>query len=68
MMMFQTLARVMTSPVDTLHIACGACGHEAAWSRADAFKRLGPDATPVKARERLRCAVCGDTRRVRLWI
>lgn len=68
MMMFQTLGRVMLSPVDTLKIECVACQHRAAWSQAEAFERLGPGATPYDVRARLRCSACGVARRVRTWV
>jgi hypothetical protein len=59
MMMFQTLARVMRAPGDTLTVRCPGCGHWAVWSRREAFERLGPDATPHRSRRRLACGVCG---------
>jgi hypothetical protein len=67
-MMFQTLARVMQSPLDTLKIECGACGRRAVWSRAEAFDRLGPGASPTKVRARLRCAACGDREHLQVSI
>jgi ribosomal protein S27AE len=68
MMMFQTLARVMRSPMDTLKIECGACHHRATWPRARAFEVLGGGASPRAVRDRLRCGRCGDTRSLRVWI
>ncbi|MBV8685025.1 MAG: hypothetical protein JO111_19295 [Caulobacteraceae bacterium] len=67
MMMFQTLARVMTSTADTLKIECAACQRRAEWPRTQAFEQLGSDACPPEARHRLRCAACG-ARRPRIWI
>jgi hypothetical protein len=67
-MMFQTLARVMLSPGDTLKIECNACRRRVEWSRAEAFVKLGSDASPHDVRERLRCTVCGEVRRARAWI
>ena len=68
MMMFQTLAWVMLSGADTLKIECGACRRRVEWERALAFARLGSDATPHEAHQRLRCSVCGACRRAQGWI
>ena len=67
MRMFQTLARTL-EPSATLKIRCAACGRQVVWSRAEAFRRCGPDTTPPDLRRRLRCAGCGRTGVVRAWI
>jgi rRNA maturation protein Nop10 len=56
--MFQNLRRVM-GEAQTLKIRCETCGHEAAWSQAEAFRWLGPDATPYTIRRKLVCSLCG---------
>ena len=66
MTMFQNLGRMMGEGA-TLKIECEACGHETTWSRATAFKRLGPDASPSDIRRRLACR-CGAAGRARVWI
>lgn len=66
--MFETLARVMTSPGDNLKVHCQACGHRAAWTRSEAFERLGADASPFTARRRLACGRCGERVRLEVWI
>jgi hypothetical protein len=65
--MFQNLHRMMAGAA-TLKITCEACGHEAAWTQAQAFRLLGPDATPFDIRRRLACSACGRTGRVHVWI
>jgi len=67
MTMFQTLRRVMHGAM-TLKIVCEACGRQAAWTVAEAFARLGPDATPFEARRRLKCGGCGRKGHIRVWI
>ncbi len=67
MTMFQTLRRMLANTT-TLKMACEACGHRASWTRAQAFSRLGPDATPFEIRRRLTCSGCGQTDRIRVWI
>ena len=67
MTMFQTLHRMMANAA-TLKIACEACGHEATWTSAQAFKRLGPDAAPFDIRRRLVCSACGRAGRAKVWI
>jgi DNA-directed RNA polymerase subunit RPC12/RpoP len=57
--MFETLARVMTDPLDTLKIQCQACDHRTVWSRQIAFAMLGADTSPNEARRRLICKKCG---------
>ena len=59
--MFQTLARTM-GPHDVLKARCAACGHEGRWTRAQAFARFGPDASPHAVRRSLRCLACGSDR------
>jgi hypothetical protein len=68
MMMFPTLMRTMLSPSDTLKIECEACGRQVAWTRAQAFERLGEGAMPSDVWGRLRCSACGTSRRARTWI
>ena len=58
--MFQTLARVMTRPGQTLKLRCGSCDHEAAWPRARAFAVLGADCSPHDVRRRVKCGRCGE--------
>lgn len=65
--MFQNLRR-MLSGGSTLKLSCEACGHEAAWTRAEALQRLGGDATPCDIRRRVACSGCGCCGRVRAWI
>jgi ribosomal protein S27E len=65
--MFQTLARVMKTPSDTLKVECAACHRTANWERAQAFKLFGSDASPYEVRTRLRCKGCGSTR-AKVWI
>jgi hypothetical protein len=67
MTMFQTLHRMMTGAA-TLKIACEGCGHEATWTAAQAFDRLGAGATPADIRRRLICRSCGRPGRARVWI
>lgn len=64
--MFQTLHRMMNGAA-TLKITC-ACGHAVTWTSAQAFARLGPDATPFEIRQRLACTVCGRTGHARACI
>lgn len=63
----ETLGRVMNASTDTLKLKCRTCGHEAVWSRADAFRLYGPGATPYEVRHRSRCTVCRG-REVEAWI
>jgi hypothetical protein len=67
MTMFQNLRRMMSGAA-TLKITCEACGHEATWTGAQAFQRLGGDATPLHCRRRLACAACGVRGRAHVWI
>jgi DNA-directed RNA polymerase subunit RPC12/RpoP len=67
MTMFQNLRRMMPER-STLKIECEPCGHQATWSQDQAFRRLGPDATPFEIRRRLRCDECGVRGRSRVWI
>jgi hypothetical protein len=67
MTMFQNLRRMMGGAA-TLKITCEACGHEATWTGALAFKQLGGDATPLDCRRRLACAECGARGRAHVWI
>jgi DNA-directed RNA polymerase subunit RPC12/RpoP len=59
--MFQNLHRTMTQG-RPLRLACQDCDHRAAWDRAEAIARCGPDATPMDLRARLRCSACGSRR------
>ena len=67
MTMFQNLSRMLARAA-TLKIACEACGHEANWTAAQAYQRLGPDAIPFDIRRRLICQSCGCKGRSRVWI
>ena len=67
MTMFQNLRRMLAEAA-TLKIACDGCGHEATWTAAQAFQRLGPDAAPAEIRRRLVCGSCGRPGRARIWI
>jgi hypothetical protein len=67
MTMFQNLRRMMGGAA-TLKISCEACGHEATWTSAEAFQRLGGDATPRDCRRRLACSGCGHRGRAHVWI
>jgi hypothetical protein len=67
MTMFQNLRRMMGGAA-TLKISCEACGHEATWTCAQAFKRLGGDATPLDCRRQLACSACGRRGRAHVWI
>ena len=66
--MFETLARVMTSPTDMLKVTCQTCGHHIAWTRHEAFANLGSDASPFTTRRRLACGRCGERARLEVWI
>lgn len=66
MTMFQNLNRSMAQG-DTLKIECEPCERRATWTKAEACRRLGPDATPYDVRRRLACAACGATPS-RVWI
>ncbi|HEY0435963.1 MAG TPA: hypothetical protein VGC92_04945 [Phenylobacterium sp.] len=67
MTMFQNLRRTMAGAA-TLKILCEGCGHGATWTHAQAFGRLGADATPFEIRRRLACGACGRAGRVLVWI
>jgi hypothetical protein len=67
MTMFQNLRRMMPGK-GTLKIECEPCGHQVTWSQDQAFRRLGPDATPSEIRRRLVCGECGAPHRARVWI
>jgi hypothetical protein len=67
MTMFQNLHRMMNG-AQTLKIECEGCQRRATWSRDEAFRRLGPDATPSDIRRRLVCGGCGTAGWVRVWI
>lgn len=64
--MFQTLARTM-APADTLKVECG-CGRRTTWTRAQAVKAFGEDASPADIRRRLRCTDCGRSNWATVWI
>ncbi len=68
MTMFQTLARVMTAPADTLQIHCLACQHRAIWTRKEAFDRLGPDSSPYEVGKKLVCGQCGARNRASVTV
>jgi hypothetical protein len=63
--MFQNLRRMMGGGV-TLKIRCEACDHAAEWTRDEAFRWLGPDASPFEVRRKLVCRLCRG--RARVWI
>lgn len=64
MTMFQNLRRMMGGAA-TLKISCEACGHKATWTCAQAFQRLGGDATPLDCRRQWPAApVAGGGRRM----
>jgi ribosomal protein S27E len=65
--MFQNLRRSMAQSA-TLKIECESCAHRTEWGQAEAFDKLGPDASPYEIRRRLRCNKCGDRQHVRVWI
>jgi hypothetical protein len=67
MTMFQNLHRSLP-PHQRLQIECGACGRKASWTRDEAFRKLGLDATPPDIRRRLVCGACGRGDAVRIWI
>lgn len=66
-MMFQNLRRMMVESA-TLKIECEGCHRRTAWTQDEAFKRLGPDATPYEIRRRLVCGGCGVAGWARVWI
>jgi hypothetical protein len=57
MTMFQNLRRMMSGM--TLKIGCECCDHSVTWTQDQAFRWLGPDATPMDVRRRLVCRMCG---------
>jgi hypothetical protein len=65
-MMFQNLRRMLAQSA-TLKIECEASGRRTAWTQGEAFKRLGPDATPFDIRRRLVCGGCGTAGWARIW-
>jgi hypothetical protein len=67
MTMFQNLSRMMAGGA-ALKIKCEACGRQTTWRSDEAFRRLGPDATPYEIRRRLVCIGCGATGWVQVWI
>ncbi len=66
MALFENLHRTLGRH-QTLKILCR-CGHRAEWTQAQAFARLGSDATPADVRRKLLCGRCGRTADVQLWI
>lgn len=66
--MFQTLARVMRSPADTLKLRCEGCGHEEAFERTMAWHYFGADSTPPDVRRRAKCTGCGARGSARVWV
>lgn len=66
--MFQTLARVMRSPTDTLKLKCEPCGHEEAFARTMAWRCFGADSTPPDVRRRARCSKCGARGSALVWV
>jgi hypothetical protein len=66
--MFQTLGNTMTGPGDTLKIKCGACKHEATWTRSRAIKTFGEGARPYDVTLKLVCSRCRERSHIRAWI
>jgi hypothetical protein len=66
--MFQTLGNTMRAPTDTLKITCGACKHEATWSRTRAIKTFGESARPYDLGRKLKCSRCRENSHIRVWI
>jgi len=64
--MFQNLNRSMDSR-GRLQAKCESCGRTAFWSKGQACRIFGPDATPYDVRRRLKCTDCGEVR-ARVWI
>jgi hypothetical protein len=67
MQMFQNLERSM-KPGETLKVLCEPCGRRTTWTRTEAIKHCGPDATPADLRWRLTCGGCGVSGRAKVWI
>jgi ribosomal protein S27E len=65
--MYETLGKLMSAS-QTLKLKCEACGHQAEWPRADAFKRFGMNASAFMIRRRSKCAGCGEGQRIAVWI
>lgn len=66
--MFQILRTAMPAPGDTLKFACGACKHQASWTRRRAFATFGEGASPYDVRKGLKCSRCRETRDIKVWI
>jgi endogenous inhibitor of DNA gyrase (YacG/DUF329 family) len=64
--MFQNLHRSMEGH-ERLSAQCEACGRKAVWSKEQACRIFGPDATPADVRRRLVCTDCGKAT-ARVWI
>jgi DNA-directed RNA polymerase subunit RPC12/RpoP len=64
--MFQSIGRSI-QPGERLHIRCGLCGRQVAWSRAMAVDQLGAKARPADVARKLRCSECGS-RKITVWI
>jgi hypothetical protein len=56
----ESLANQMNSAVDKLRLRCGACGNQAEFARADAWKVFGMRASPHSIRRRAKCTLCGE--------
>ena len=63
--MFQNLRRMMPGS-ETLKIRCEVCDHAAEWTSEEAFRWLGPDASPFEIRQKLVCRLCRG--RAHVWI
>ncbi len=66
--MFENLYRVMTSPQDQPKLVRRRCGHEATWSREDAFFVFGEDAAPYDVWRRVKYGACGEKGQIAISI
>jgi hypothetical protein len=64
----ESLANRMNSEADSLKLKCEACGHQAEFMRAAAWKMFGMGATPHSIRRRAKCILCGERNLVAIWI
>lgn len=64
--MFQSIGRSL-QPGAFLHIRCGLCTHQVAWTRDRAIEILGAKARPADLARLLACSACGG-RKVTAWI
>jgi len=66
MTMFQNLFRSM-QPHGRLQAECETCARRTVWSKEQACRIFGPEATPADIRRRLICTDCGQAT-ARVWI